>query len=171
MSGNLTAWFPDKLTTQAGVSGVASSKAITASTPILLPCRVQTHTGHKVRVTMREKKEQKSFTSSKIITKILSKAEGVPPLCTCPRTVVRVSKPSLSVTSWKGKKLVWTRVCVQFNIFDEEKNVTFLIWSEVMGLPSLEMAPSATMMTFKREPRLLCYKSPKGNQFTIFDHL
>lgn len=39
MSGSLTAWFPDRLTTQAGVSGVASSRAITASTPILLPCR------------------------------------------------------------------------------------------------------------------------------------
>lgn len=35
--GSLTAWFPDRLTTQAGVSGVASSRAITASTPILLP--------------------------------------------------------------------------------------------------------------------------------------
>lgn len=34
------------------------------------------------------------------LTRILSKAEGVPPLCTCPRTVVRVSKPSLSVTNW-----------------------------------------------------------------------
>lgn len=38
MSGSLTAWFPERLTTQAGVSGVASSRAITASTPILLPC-------------------------------------------------------------------------------------------------------------------------------------
>lgn len=34
--GSLTAMFPDKLTTHAGVSGVASSRAITASTPILL---------------------------------------------------------------------------------------------------------------------------------------
>lgn len=39
MSGSLTAWFPERLTTQAGVSGVASSRAITASTPILLPCK------------------------------------------------------------------------------------------------------------------------------------
>ena len=36
ISGSLTAMFPERLTTQAGVSGVASSKAITASTPILL---------------------------------------------------------------------------------------------------------------------------------------
>lgn len=36
MRGSLTAMFPDKLTTHAGVSGVASSRAITASTPILL---------------------------------------------------------------------------------------------------------------------------------------
>ncbi|KAG7283855.1 hypothetical protein CRUP_034042 [Coryphaenoides rupestris] len=33
------AWFPERLTTQAGVSGVASRRAITASTPILLPWR------------------------------------------------------------------------------------------------------------------------------------
>lgn len=35
------------------------------------------------------------------VTRILSKAEGVPPLWTWPRTVARVSKPSLSVTSWR----------------------------------------------------------------------
>lgn len=35
------------------------------------------------------------------LTRILSKADGVPPLCTWPKTVVRVSKPSLSVTSWR----------------------------------------------------------------------
>lgn len=34
--GSRTDWFPDRLTTQAGVSGVASSSAITASIPILL---------------------------------------------------------------------------------------------------------------------------------------
>lgn len=37
MRGRRTAWLPDRLTTQAGVSGVPSSSAITASTPILLP--------------------------------------------------------------------------------------------------------------------------------------
>lgn len=48
MSGSRTAWFPDRLTTQAGVSGVASSSAITASTPILLPCRahIPSHQSH-----------------------------------------------------------------------------------------------------------------------------
>lgn len=40
MRGSRTDWFPDRLTTQAGVSGVASSSAITASMPILLLCRV-----------------------------------------------------------------------------------------------------------------------------------
>lgn len=34
--GSRTDWFPERLTTQAGVSGVASSSAITASMPILL---------------------------------------------------------------------------------------------------------------------------------------
>lgn len=38
MSGSRTDWFPERLTTQAGVSGVASSSAITASIPILLLC-------------------------------------------------------------------------------------------------------------------------------------
>ena len=33
------------------------------------------------------------------LTKILSKAEGVPPLCTCPRMVTRVSYPSCVTTS------------------------------------------------------------------------
>lgn len=37
MRGSRMAWFPERLTTQAGVSGVASRRAITASTPILLP--------------------------------------------------------------------------------------------------------------------------------------
>lgn len=36
MRGSRTDWFPERLTTQAGVSGVASSRAITASMPILL---------------------------------------------------------------------------------------------------------------------------------------
>lgn len=95
MSGSLTAWFPERLTTQAGVSGVASSRAITASTPILLPCE--------------DAQQQRLLAPlyailcirgvAKRLTRILSNADGVPPLCTCPRTVVRVSKPSLSVTS------------------------------------------------------------------------
>lgn len=36
--GRRTAWLPERLTTQAGVSGVPSSRAMTASTPIRLPC-------------------------------------------------------------------------------------------------------------------------------------
>ena len=38
MRGSRTDWFPERLTTQAGVSGVVSSSAITASMPILLLC-------------------------------------------------------------------------------------------------------------------------------------
>lgn len=53
MSGSLTAWFPDRLTTQAGVSGVASSSAITASTPILLPWTTHTHTQSDHQVCVR----------------------------------------------------------------------------------------------------------------------
>lgn len=34
--------------------------------------------------------------------------------------------------------------------------LTFLIWSDVIGLPSRHMAPSATIITLRREPRLLC---------------
>lgn len=67
MRGSRTDWFPERLTTQAGVSGVASSSAITASMPILL-------------------------------LRMRSNAEGVPPLCTWPSTVTRVSKPSLWTT-------------------------------------------------------------------------
>lgn len=102
MSGSLTAWFPDRLTTQAGVSGVASSRAITASTPIRLPWAT-----HMQCVLVLDRQWQLLVALYTLIccfveslTRILSKAEGVPPLCTCPRTVVRVSKPSLSVTSW-----------------------------------------------------------------------
>lgn len=36
MRGSRTDWFPERLTTQACVSGVASSSAMTASMPILL---------------------------------------------------------------------------------------------------------------------------------------
>lgn len=52
MSGSRTDWFPERLTTQAGVSGVASSSAITASIPILLLCKgkgaptASSHWGH-----------------------------------------------------------------------------------------------------------------------------
>lgn len=105
MSGSLTAWFPDRLTTQAGVSGVASSSAITASTPILLPWSVNTQSSQSQLVSYRSSSRRVrklSFICAVFIeppTRILSKAEGVPPLWTWPRIVVRVSKPSLSVTS------------------------------------------------------------------------
>lgn len=41
MSGSLTAWFPTRDTTQAGVEAEASSRASTASTPIRLACRTK----------------------------------------------------------------------------------------------------------------------------------
>lgn len=37
-------------------------------------------------------------------TKIRSKADGVPPLCTCPKIVTRVSKPKHLTTSCEEKK-------------------------------------------------------------------
>ncbi len=46
ISGRRTAWFPDRPITQAGVSGPASSRATTASTPILLLYRTK-HRGSK----------------------------------------------------------------------------------------------------------------------------
>ena len=41
MSGTRTVWFPLRDTTTAGVSGVASISASTASAPILAPCKYQ----------------------------------------------------------------------------------------------------------------------------------
>lgn len=104
MRGSLTAWFPERLTTQAGVSGVASSRAITASTPILLPWYT-TNTHILIRNTKRVeyakgKLRKREGVKRGGLTSTLSKADGVPPLCTCPRIVARVSKPSLFDTSW-----------------------------------------------------------------------
>lgn len=45
------------------------------------------------------------------ITRILSKAEGVPPLWTWPKMVVRVSKPSFFDTSWTEIAIIWP-VCI-----------------------------------------------------------
>lgn len=92
-------------------------------------------------------------------TRTLSKAEGVPPLWTWPKTVVRVSKPSFFETNCKDglyekkKKTpkeppAWTHI--------ELTLLTSLICSHVIGLPLRSIAPSATMMMFKREPRPLC---------------
>lgn len=64
MSGSRTAWFPDRLTTQAGVSGVASRSAITASTPILLPWKMHTHSQIIRCVCVQEQKEKLAMTSS-----------------------------------------------------------------------------------------------------------
>lgn len=41
MRGSLTAWFPTRDTTQAGVVAEASSSASTASTPMRLACKME----------------------------------------------------------------------------------------------------------------------------------
>ena len=60
-------------------------------------------------------------------TRTLSKADGLPPLCTCPSTVILVS-------------------CCRFS------TTTCLTFSAVIGSPSWSMAPSATIMIFSRCP-------------------
>lgn len=69
----------------------------------------------------------KICTLIEIITKTLSNAEGLPPRCTWPSTVILVS-------------------CLRFS------TTTCLTFSAVMGSPSLSIAPSATMIIFKRWP-------------------
>lgn len=64
------------------------------------------------------------------LTKTLSNAEGLPPRCTCPNTVILVSCCSLSTT-------------------------TFLICSAVIGSPFRSIAPSATMIILSRCPTFL----------------
>lgn len=94
-------------------------------------------------------------------TRILSKAEGVPPLCTWPKIVLRVSKPSFFVTSWQ--KSTWLQLpYVQLylssrGMLQQGPQITCLIWSQVIGLPVRSIAPSATIRIFKREPRPLCW--------------
>lgn len=51
-------------------------------------------------------------------TRILSKAEGVPPLCTWPKTVVRVSKPNFFDTSWV--EIVNTWLVIVYKWWDTE---------------------------------------------------
>lgn len=57
MRGRRMAWFPDRPITQAGVSGVASRSATTASTPILLLYRGRQMDRDIERNTQREKEE------------------------------------------------------------------------------------------------------------------
>lgn len=163
MRGSLTAMFPDKLTTQAGVSGVASSRAITASTPILLAWIISVTESERHSEKQTDFKDWKKKKIEQIkevhlgITKILSKAEGVPPLCTWPRTVVRVSKPSFCDTSWKRAQFMINLPDMWLNhMISYAETLTCLTWSQVMGLPLRSIAPSATMIIFSREPRPLC---------------
>jgi hypothetical protein len=75
-------------------------------------------------------------------TKTLSKADGLPPLWTCPSTVILVS-------------------CCRFS------TTTCLTFSAVMGSPSRSIAPSATMMILSRCPvERSCFIQPsqKGGQ-------
>lgn len=155
MSGSLTAWFPERLTTQAGVSGVASSRAITASTPILLPCKDT---------------QQQLLALPETAAASVASPSVSPESCRTPTA----SLPSARVPKW------WcgcqSRACrspaggnqhpaVTFSAPCRKHStlLTFLIWSDVIGLPSLDMAPSATMITLRREPRARCCKTIRAH--------
>lgn len=84
--GRRTAWLPERLTTQAGVSGVPSSRAMTASTPIRLPCE-----DRDGDVTPLGPPLPQGRGGRELLTRMRSKAEGVPPRWTWPRMVTRVS--------------------------------------------------------------------------------
>lgn len=101
MSGRRTAWFPTRVMTQAGRSGFLSA-SIKARTASA-PIR---------------------------IPRTRSKADGLPPRWTWPRTVTLVSRPRTSV-------------------------IRFFTISQVIGLFSRSRAPSATMITLTRWPRSL----------------
>ncbi len=51
---------------------------------------------------LRENDKMIQISKSGGPTRMRSKAEGVPPLCTCPRIVTRVSKPKHLTTSWEN---------------------------------------------------------------------
>lgn len=157
MSGSLTAWFPERLTTHAGVSGVASSRAITASTPILLPWK---DTGS-------------SSSSSRICSTpasvFVASPRDSPGFCRRPMASLpsaRVPKrwcgcQSPACRSPAGGKQHPAVTATSFFVVLRRKDstlLTFLIWSDVISLPSLDMAPSATMITLRREPRPLCWE-------------
>lgn len=180
MRGSLTAMFPDKLTTHAGVSGVASSRAITASTPILLAWIMtvkkqelgKAGTLVFIHIVTRNKTHFCRWGSG-CNTRILSKAEGVPPLWTWPKMVVRVSKPSFFDTSWTEIVILWA-VCLPWRAYmcryigASLPLLTCLICSHVIGLPLQSIAPSAIMIIFKREPRPLCWEGQRKHQQPFF---
>lgn len=57
------------------------------------------------------------------LTRILSKAEGVPPLCTWPKMVTLVSKPRQRTTSWAWKESVRWQQGQALNIRNAYNNV------------------------------------------------
>lgn len=50
-------------------------------------------------------------------------------------------------------------VQIRLNHADKLQGLAFLICSDVIGLPSRDIAPSATMITFRREPLALCCRN------------
>lgn len=104
MSGSRTAWLPDRPITQAGVSGSASSRATTASTPNLLLYKTTPRLNHEITTNAGKNENDNHITKDSwtvVFTRTLSKAEGVPPLWTWPKTVTRVSYPNRDTTSYE----------------------------------------------------------------------
>lgn len=79
-------------------------------------------------------------TTKWVHTRILSNAEGFPPLWTWPRIVTRASSPSLST-------------------------ITFFTFSEVIGFPSWSTAPSATITMLSLLPSFLSWIDGKKKIF------
>lgn len=151
MRGRRTAWFPERLTTQAGVSGVPSSKAMTASTPILLPCR-----DRDVTVASLSwdgcRRDGAAYQDA-------VKGGGCP-------TALHVAQDGDAgvVAQTLHHQLQDSRVGMGMGCPNSAGTndggrsggpcilLTSLTSSEVMALPCLSMAPSATMMMFSLEP-------------------
>lgn len=155
MRGRRTAWFPERLTTQAGVSGVPSSKAMTASTPILLPCRDRDGDGDVTTALLSWDGHRRDGAAYQDAVE----GGGRP-------TALHVAQDGDAgvVAQTLHHQLQDSRVGVGMGCPNSagtnngSRNggllipLTSLTSSEVMALPCLSMAPSATMMMFSLEP-------------------
>lgn len=166
MRGSLTAMFPDKLTTQAGVSGVASSRAMTASTPILLAwiktVKKQAFgepgtPGHFFALLTRN--ENNVLVHRRMGLYYQDSVKGR-------RGSSSLDMAQDSGTGVKAKLLWdhldgdfdWWKACMWCCIEATLPLLTCLTCSHVIGLPLRSMAPSATMIIFSRDPRPLVWK-------------
>lgn len=155
MRGRRTAWFPERLTTQAGVSGVPSSKAMTASTPILLPCRDRDRDGGVATALLSWDGRRRDGAAYQDAVE----GGGRP-------AALHVAQDGDAgvVAQTLHHQLQDSRVGVGMGCPNSagtnsgSRNggplvpLTSLTSSEVMALPCLSMAPSATMMMFSLEP-------------------